>query len=101
MQGRWIAALAVAALLAAGCGDGKGGGSKHGGKDGDHGDRKSRADAVDTASAGGADSLAFAEGGAGGRRPRCQVKTSLAPDADPARATALPLADLIALPEVP
>jgi hypothetical protein len=101
MQGRWMAALAVAALLAAGCGDGKGGGSKHGGKDGHHGDGESRAEAADTASPSDADSLAYDEEDAGDRRHRWQVKTSLAPDADPARATAVPLADLIALPEVP
>jgi hypothetical protein len=99
MRTRQMAALVLAAVLAAGCdagpgagGAAKGGGGKHHGR---HYDAKKTA--MDTAS----DTLDYDEEDAGDTHHRWQVKTTLAPGADPARATAVRIDDLLALPEAP
>lgn len=98
MRTREMAALALAALLLAGCdaGPGAGGAPKEaGGKHGRHYDAKKTA--TDTAS----DTLDYDEADAGDTHHRWQVKTTLAPDADPSRGTQVALADLIALGDAP
>lgn len=97
MRTREMAALALAALLAAGCdaGPGAGGAAKQGGKHGRHYEAKKTA--MDTAS----DTLDYDEEDAGDTHHRWQVKTTLAPEADPSRGAQVALADLIALPDAP
>jgi hypothetical protein len=94
MRTRTLIALLAMAAVASGCDR-----SKHGGGHRKDEDRPAR---VDTAAARAADDTAEGDDGeAGDTRHRWQVKTRLAGDADPARATFVAIEDLLALPDAP
>jgi hypothetical protein len=96
MRTRSLLGLLLAALLASGCGESRETATR----------QAARADttqprAGDTAAAQAADDTAGDDEDAGDTHHRWQVKTTLAPGADPAHATAVRIDDLLALPDAP